>query len=171
VFESVQGLYFKERAWGSPLDESGTGGGPSQFYPIPDYQKNVAQAAGHGQRQMPDVSADGDPATGFHIVFSGKDVQVGGTSASTPLWAATVALINQDLKKKGLRQVGFANPALYWMGANQATFPAKPFHDVTTGNNLLFDAGTGWDFATGWGSMDGAALDAAWILYIKGGGA
>ena len=171
VFESVQGIYFKERAWGSPLDESGTGGGPSQFYPIPDYQKNVTQAAGHGQRQVPDVAADGDPATGFHIVFNGHDGQVGGTSAATPLWAATVALINQDLKKKGLRQVGFANPALYWMGANQSGFPAKPFHDVTTGNNLLFDAGTGWDFATGWGSMDGAALDAAWILYIKGGGA
>jgi kumamolisin len=171
VFESVQGVYFKERAWGSPLDESGTGGGPSQFYPIPEYQKNVAQSSGNGQRQVPDVSAAGDPATGFHIVFSGKDGQVGGTSASTPLWAATVALINQDLKKRGMRQVGFANPALYWMGANQGTFPARPFHDVTTGNNLLFDAGTGWDFATGWGSMDGAALDAAWILYVKGGGA
>lgn len=171
VFESVQGIYFKERAWGSPLDESGTGGGPSQFYPIPDYQKNVTQAAGHGQRQVPDVAADGDPATGFHIVFNGHDGQVGGTSASTPLWAATIALINQDLKKKGLRQVGFANPALYWMGANQSGFAARPFHDVTTGNNLMFDAGTGWDFATGWGSMDGAALDAAWILYIKGGGA
>jgi subtilase family serine protease len=171
VFESVQGIYFKERAWGSPLDESGTGGGPSQFYPIPDYQKNVTQASGQGQRQVPDVSADGDPATGFHIVFNGHDGQVGGTSASTPLWAATVALINQDLKKKGIRQVGFANPALYWMGANQSALPARPFHDVTTGNNLLFDAGTGWDFATGWGSMDAAALDAAWILYIKGGGA
>jgi len=170
LFESVQGVYFKERAWGSPLDETGTGGGPSQFYAIPDYQKNVAQAAGHGQRQVPDVAADGDPATGYHIVFNGKDGQIGGTSASTPLWAATVALINQDLKKRGLRQVGFANPALYWMGANQSTFPSKPFHDVTTGNNLLFDAGTGWDFATGWGSMDAAALDAAWILYIKGGG-
>ena len=171
VFESVQGIYFNERAWGSPLAEGGSGGGPSQFYPIPDYQKNVAQAAGHGQRQVPDVAGPGDPATGFHIVFNGKDVQVGGTSASTPLWAAAVALINQDLKKKGMRQVGFANPALYWMGTNQAGFSARPFHDVTTGNNLLFDAGTGWDFATGWGSMDGAALDAAWIQYLKGGGA
>ena len=171
VFESQQGVYYKESAWGAPLDESGTGGGPSQFYPLPDYQKSVGQAAGHGFRQVPDVAGAGDPATGFHIVFGGKDGQVGGTSASTPLWAATIALINQDLKKKGLREVGFANPALYWMGANQSKLAAKPFHDVTTGNNLAFDAATGWDFATGWGSMDGAALDAAWILYIKGGGA
>ena len=171
VFESAQGTYYRESAWGGPLDESGGGGGPSQFYPVPDYQKSVSQSAGHALRQVPDVAANADPNTGFHIVFGGQDGQAGGTSAATPLWAATVALINQDLKKKGLRQVGFANPALYWMGANSASLPARPFHDVTTGNNLAFDAGTGWDFATGWGSMDGAALDAAWILYIKGGGA
>ncbi|GAC1504133.1 MAG: S53 family serine peptidase [Candidatus Dormibacteraceae bacterium] len=170
VFESEQGIYFKESAWGGPIDQSGTGGGPSHFYSLPGYQKNVSQALGHGFRQVPDVSANGDPATGFHIVFGGQDQQAGGTSASTPLWAATIALINQDLKRKGLREVGFANPALYWMGENSPKLPAKPFHDVTTGNNLAFQATPGWDFATGWGSMDGAALDAAWILYIKGGG-
>ena len=57
------------------------------------------------------------------------------------------------------------------MGANAARLPAPAFHDVTVGNNLAYDAGRGWDFATGWGSMDAAALDKAWILYIKGGGA
>lgn len=170
VFESQQGTYFKEMAWGGPLDESGSGGGASQFYPAPDYQKIVLSSLGHALRQVPDVAADADPSTGFHIVFGGQDGQVGGTSAATPLWAGTVALVNQDLIKKGLREVGFANPALYWMGQNSSTLPARPFHDVTTGNNLAYDAGAGWDFATGWGSMDAAALDAAWILYIKGGG-
>ncbi|HEY1420080.1 MAG TPA: S53 family peptidase [Candidatus Dormibacteraeota bacterium] len=170
LFDSKQGTYFKETAWGSPLDQSGGGGGASQFYPAPDFQKSETQAAGHGMRQVPDVAADADPATGFHIIFGGQEGQAGGTSAATPLWAATVALINQDLKKKGLHEVGFANPAIYWMGENSAKFSARPFHDVTTGNNLAYDAGTGWDFATGWGSMDGAALDAAWALYIKGGG-
>jgi kumamolisin len=170
VFESQQGTYFKEMAWGAALDESGSGGGASQFYAAPDYQKIVLNSLGHGLRQVPDVAADADPSTGFHIVFGGQDGQVGGTSAATPLWAGTVALVNQDLIKKGLREVGFANPALYWMGQNSSTLSAKPFHDVTTGNNLAYDAGAGWDFATGWGSMDAAALDAAWILYIKGGG-
>jgi kumamolisin len=94
-------------------------------------------------------------------VFGGQDTQAGGTSAATPLWAATITLINQDLKAKGLRQVGFANPAIYWMGANQAKLAANPFHDVTAGNNLAYNSGPGWDFATGWGSMDGDALDAA----------
>jgi kumamolisin len=171
VFESVQGIYFKELAWGAPINESGTGGGPSQIYPLPDYQKIVGQAAGHGLRQVPDVAADADPATGFHIIFGGQDGQAGGTSAAAPLWAATVALIDQDLKRKGMRETGFANPAIYWMGANSSKLPAPPFHDVKVGNNLAFDAAPGWDFATGWGSMDAMALDAAWILYIKGGGA
>jgi kumamolisin len=171
VFESVQGVYFKEAAWGGPIDETGTGGGASQFYTLPDYQKIVSQAAGHGHRQVPDVAADADPTTGFHIIFGGQEGEAGGTSAAAPLWAGTVALIDQDLKRKGLREAGFANPAIYWMGENQAKFAASPFHDVKFGNNLAFDAVPGWDFATGWGSMDAAALDSAWILYIKGGGA
>ena len=171
VFESQQGVYFKEFAWGSPLDQSGSGGGASLFYGAPGYQDSVRQAAGNGFRQVPDVAADADPSTGFHIVFGGKDAQVGGTSAATPLWAGTLALINEDLKRKNLREAGFANPALYWMGQNAAKLSPRPFHDVIGGNNLGYDALTGWDFATGWGSMDADALDAAWIKYIKAGGA
>ena len=171
VFESKQGTYFQEYAWGSPIDESGTGGGRSQVYSLPSYQQSVQDANGHGYRQLPDVSADADPITGYHIVLGGRDTQAGGTSASTPLWAAVIALINQDLKAKGMREVGFANPALYWMGENSSKFSTPPFHDITAGNNLAYDAGPGWDFATGWGSMDAAALEAAWITYIKSGGA
>jgi kumamolisin len=171
VFESTTGAYFKEAVWGSPIDETGTGGGPSQIYPIPDWQKAVEDANGHAFRQVPDVAGDADPITGFHIVFGGQDTQAGGTSAATPLWASTIALVNQDLKKKSLRQVGFANPAIYWMGANQSKLAANPFHDVTAGNNLAYNGGPGWDFTTGWGSMDADALDSAWVVYVKGGGA
>jgi kumamolisin len=171
VFESVTGSYFKEMAWGAPISQAGAGGGTSAFYAIPDYQKVVAQAGGQGRRQVPDVSANADPETGFSIVFGGHLIQAAGTSGSAPLWAATVALIEQDLKQKGYRGIGFANPALYWMGQNSSNLPAPAFHDVTAGNNLAFDAGPGWDFATGWGSMDADALDKAWVLYKKGGGA
>jgi kumamolisin len=170
VFESTQGTYFQEFAWGAPIDESGTGGGPSLVYAIPDWQRAVALADGHGFRQVPDVAADADPQTGFHIVFGGRDTQIGGTSAATPMWAALVALINQDLVAKKLKEVGFANPAIYWMGANSSKFPASPFHDVIAGNNLAYNATRGWDFTTGWGSPDGDAIDAAWITYKKSGG-
>ncbi len=171
VFESVDGSYFKETVWGSPIDESGTGGGPSHYFGIPAWQKSVEDASGHGFRQTPDVAGVADPITGFHIVFGGRDTMAGGTSASTPLWAATVALINQDLTAKGLRRAGFANPALYWMGQNASKFSSAPFHDVMVGNNLAYNAAPGWDFSTGWGSMDGVALDRAWVTYIKSGGA
>ena len=67
--------------------------------------------------------------------------------------------------------MGFANPALYWMGANAGSLNPKPFHDVVAGNNLGFHAAAGWDLATGWGSMDAAGLDAAWVRYIKANGA
>jgi kumamolisin len=170
VFESEQGTYFKEYAWSSPLDESGGGGGASQLYAAPTYQNNERLAAANGFRVVPDVAADADPSTGFHIVFGGKDGQVGGTSAATPLWAGAVALVNEDLARQGLREVGFANPALYWMGENGSKLSARPFHDVAAGNNLGFDAAPGFDMATGWGSMDAAALDAAWVKYIKSGG-
>ena len=171
IFQAKDGGYYKEYAWGSPIDETGTGGGASGFFPLPDYQKSVSSPDGHGFRQVPDVSAAADPNTGFHIIFGGKDGQAGGTSAAAPLWAATAALINQDLQRSGMRETGFANPALYWMGENAAKFPERPFHDVVGGNNLAYTAGPGWDMATGWGSMDAAALDRAWILYLKGGGA
>ena len=170
VFESTSGSYFQEYAWGAAIDESGTGGGPSLIYPIPDWQRSVQLADGHGFRQVPDVAADADPQTGFHIVFGGEDTQIGGTSAATPMWAALIALINQDLVSKKMREVGFANPAIYWMGSNVTKFASPPFHDVLSGNNLAFSAGKGWDFATGWGTPDGAAIDAAWITYIKSGG-
>jgi subtilase family serine protease len=170
AFQSAQGTYYQEYAWGSPIDQSGGGGGASQFYGTPDYQRNEAQPGAHGEREVPDVAADADPSTGFHIVFQGHDDQAGGTSAATPLWGATIALINQDLKQKGMREVGFANPAIYWMGENTSKLSPRPFHDVIAGNNLFYDAGSGWDFATGWGSMDAAALDAAWMRYIKSGG-
>ena len=170
VFESQQGVYFREYAWSSPIDQSGGGGGASIYYAAPSYQDKERQAAGRGFRQVPDVAADADPSTGFHILFGGKDGEAGGTSAATPLWAGTVALVNEDLKRKGLREVGFANPAIYWMGENNSRLSPRPFHDVTAGNNLGYDAGSGWDFATGWGSMDAAGLDAAWIKYFKSGG-
>jgi subtilase family serine protease len=171
AFQSVEGNYFKETAWSGPIEGAGTGGGASLFYPLPSYQKIVAQPAGHGMRQVPDVAADSDPSSGFSFIFGGQAGQAGGTSAAAPLWSGATALINQDLEKNGLREAGFANPALYWMGQNSSRLPARPFHDITSGNNLASNAGPGWDFATGWGSMDAAALDRAWILYIKGGGA
>ena len=73
------------------------------------------------------------------------------------------------MRRHGLRRVGFANPALYWIAQRQERFHA--FHDITAGNNLRYPAGNGWDAATGLGTPDVAALDLAWRAYIGARGA
>jgi kumamolisin len=66
-----------------------------------------------------------------------------------PLWAALIALLNQQLGKR----IGFINPLLYALPE-----PGNGFNDITEGNNGSYSAGPGWDPCTGLGSPNGAAL-------------
>jgi subtilase family serine protease len=93
----------------------------------------------------------------------------GGTSFAAPQFAGLMAIVEQKL---GSGALGNVNPALYAMGANPTTY-ASVFHDITTGNNIVpctpgttscptsgtpqfgYNAGTGYDLATGIGSIDG----------------
>jgi kumamolisin len=171
AFFSKDGGYFQEGAWGNPVSQTGTGGGVSEVFARPDWQKGkgVDNQFSNGKRQTPDVAAIADSNTGWDIIANGKEFRCGGTSASAPFWTAVAALVNQDLVAKGLRRVGFANPALYDIAGRQDS--ARPaFHDVTLGNNLHHPATPGWDFATGWGSPDVAVLLPAWEDYIQRGG-
>jgi kumamolisin len=56
--------------------------------------------------------------------------------------------INQALGAK----VGFLNPTLY------ASLTTGVLNDITVGNNGAYQAGTGWDACTGFGSPDGNKL-------------
>jgi kumamolisin len=81
----------------------------------------------------------------------GQDQVVGGTSAVAPLWAALIALINQQSGKAA----GFVNASLYG--------DASAFRDITTGNNDSgglgsYTAKAGWDACTGLGSPNGADI-------------
>ena len=98
-------------------------------------------------RGVPDISGDADPATGYQIHVDGRDAVFGGTSAVAPLWAALIALINEQLGK----HVGFLNSTLYAKGASG-------LRDITSGNNGAYNAGPGWDACTGLGSPSGQAL-------------
>src|SRR5262249_52688214 len=69
----------------------GSGGGFSQFEPLPSFQTNAGISptlTQFGVRLNPDVAYDADPNTGFLIVSSGTLYGVGGTSAGAPQWAA-----------------------------------------------------------------------------------
>jgi hypothetical protein len=49
------------------------------------------------------------PETGYNVSFDGQNEVVGGTSAVAPLWAALIALLNQQRGSN----LGFINPAIY----------------------------------------------------------
>lgn len=144
-----------ETVWNDQPNGGATGGGVSDIFPLPAWQLgfNVPGPSGKtGGRGVPDVSGDADPNTGYNILVDGENAVFGGTSAVAPLWAALVALINQQTGKS----LGFLNPRLY-----SEAVDASGIHDVTKGDNGSFKATSGWDPCTGLGSPDGAALTAA----------
>ncbi|MEO6891311.1 MAG: S53 family peptidase [Ktedonobacteraceae bacterium] len=160
---------FVESAW------TGSGGGMSKFFPQPDFQKNLpasVQSMLNGRRGIPDIAADADPATGMAFYFSGQWEQVGGTSASTPLWAGLIAVANQMAG----HPLGFINPGLYKLAAS--THAQQDFRDVTSGDNSVnrngvsiqgYQAVAGWDAVTGCGTPQASQLLPDLIAALKTG--
>ena len=167
VFLSSGAGYFKEAAWGEPIEQWGSSGGVSEYWPIPSWQKGpgVQNQYSNGMRETPDVSGNADSQSGWDIFAQGQEQKVGGTSAASPFWSACAALIDQDLRQKGLPLIGFANPALYLFAQGPSGLPAAPFHDVTAGTNLFYPATPNYDLATGLGSADIGALAADFEWY------
>jgi subtilase family serine protease len=155
------------------------GGGVSEEWPMPPYQSDAGAglhvigshssgtpcaASGGFCRQVPDVSADADPNTGYIIYWNGSRSDLtspsgwqslGGTSAAAPVWAALLAVVNASSACHSSR-IGFANPALYRAGSSAY---GSTFNDVTSGNNDLtatngglYPAGPGFDMASGLGT-------------------
>jgi subtilase family serine protease len=139
-------------------------GGFSSFYATPTYQQTIAasmKSLFQNRRGVPDVSADGDPATAMANYVSGSWTQIGGTSAAAPAWAALGAIADQMAG----HPLGFINPGLYKVAASSAY--SQAFHDITSGNNSVdngsvnvkgYSAMTGWDPITGLGSPNAAVL-------------
>ncbi|MFF7637214.1 protease pro-enzyme activation domain-containing protein [Kitasatospora sp. NPDC008050] len=152
--------YSSESAW------STAGGGVSTVFSKPSWQTGTGVSG--TMRTVPDVSSNADPNSGFAIYTQGTSgpawQQYGGTSAAAPLWSGFTALFNQKAKTAGKANLGQANPALYSV-ANSGSY-GTAFHDVKTGANQDFNAGTGYDQVTGWGSPVADALTTA----LLGGG-
>jgi len=149
-----------------------SGGGISELNPLPTWQQGIVPPSvnptHHTGRGVPDVAGNADERSGYTILVDGQVISgVGGTSAVSPLWAALIARINQQLGKP----VGFINPLLYSQFGR-----AGVFHDVTSGTNDPtggviggYAAGPGWDACTGWGSPDGTKLLRALMSGAKSG--
>ena len=156
------GTYSSEKTWnGGSVANGGGGGGISTVWSLPSYQSGLAgSAASKGSttyRNVPDVSLDADPNTGYAIYFSGGWYLYGGTSCAAPLWSAFTALVNQQRTVNGLGTLGFANTPLY--STAQSARYGSDFHDIADGStNLYYPAVTGYDDATGLGTFNGANL-------------
>jgi subtilase family serine protease len=176
------------------------GGGHSIFWPMPRYQRGpgvinrytvsgpsncVLAAAGQPCREVPDISANSDPLTGYAEYCTGSTYvspnptgpdytstclgltktpgapgwfHIGGTSLSAPLWAA---LFTDRDAFQGHRS-GNANPLLYQLFDNRRT-NAFTFHDITgfhqmSTNNGFYPTTPGYDEATGIGTPNFTAL-------------
>ncbi len=144
-----------EVAWtykdGTVSGNAGSGGGVSIYIPQPSWQVGVGVSTKYsdGMRQIPDVAALASRPY-YDISTQGGWYGYGGTSCSTPLWAGSVALIEESL---GTR-LGNIDPKLYAAAASSTS----PFHDITSGNDGFYSCTTGWDFVTGWGSVDFSKL-------------
>lgn len=139
--------------------------------------------------------SQGSCVNGFRTSSGNLNV-VGGTSAVSPALAGIFALLEQKLGVGSISRdqcssgtsnpqcgLGNVNPVIYALGGSQ--YYGNVFHDVTSGNNnstcqvgttncpsggsIGFTAGTGYDLATGWGSLDVAELVGKWGLVSPAG--
>ncbi|KAH0362604.1 tripeptidyl-peptidase 1 precursor, partial [Aureobasidium melanogenum] len=134
----------------------GSGAGFSNYFPMPDYQRAAVDGYldkigdlyeglyNRSGRAYPEVAAQGNHDI---IVWAGNVTTIGGTSASSPTFAAVIALVNDALVAAGKPPLGFLNPWLYG-GAFAA------LTDITEGSSIGcntsgFPAEVGWDAVTG----------------------
>ncbi|THY97810.1 subtilisin-like protein [Aureobasidium pullulans] len=137
----------------------GSGAGFSNHFAMPKYQVDAVHGYLEGigdmhagmynrsGRAYPDVAAQGALTT---IVTSGIKTSNSGTSASAPIFAAVIALVNDARIAAGKPVLGFLNPWIY--GAASAAFT-----DVEDGSSVGcdtdgFPAADGWDAVTGFGT-------------------
>jgi subtilase family serine protease len=163
------GFYISETAWNGQADfvltSGASGGGFSHLYARPAYQDGVRGIS--TMRGVPDVAGDADQKGGWAFVFTGGGkrwiMPASGTSASASLWGGLMALAGQYAH----HDLGFVNPAIYRIARSSSDHQA--FHDIITGSNIVnmpnsatglagYQAGPGWDPATGWGSPDAQVL-------------
>ncbi|MEP6752785.1 MAG: S53 family peptidase [Candidatus Dormiibacterota bacterium] len=152
------------------------GGGFSHVFGKPSYQNTLPPGSNTGantnnMRGIPDVGMEASARTGVLVYDGGSWFIVGGTSVSSPTFAAVVAIADQV----NGAPLGFLNDALYKIG-NDPTRYANDFFDVTTGNNDQFKspqdpnyaATPGWDPVTGLGTPNAANLVPDLIAAVHG---
>jgi kumamolisin len=157
VTASAAGAWKSETAW----TDSGGGISPDSI-PIPSWQQlsGVINSSNKGSttlRNGPDVSANANFT--FYTCADQTTClanEYGGTSFAAPMWAAYIALANEQLVNNGDKTLGFLDPTIYPLALSSSY--AADFHDISSGTSGSYSAEVGFDLVTGWGSPNGAAL-------------
>jgi subtilase family serine protease len=165
----------------------GAGGGVSVDYALPSYQAGLtgtmtsapAQSllcaaafigapgsayydlvdlpAGVAGRNLPDLSLNADPYSGYSIYFMGGwGTGSGGTSFVAPQLNGIFTLIASGLPGSG--RLGPINPQLYAAFKAQGYSAGSPFKAITTGDNEYYKAAAHYNPGSGLGSLDVTAL-------------
>ncbi|GAM20503.1 hypothetical protein SAMD00019534_036780 [Acytostelium subglobosum LB1] len=147
-----------------PNASTTSGGGFSDYSPMPSYQKTAVEgyltwgiplppswSFNSSNRGYPDVSAVGHS----YVTFVGGEMYlVDGSMCAAPSFAGMVALLNSHRLNNNQSPLGFLNPILY-------AAPSNCFNDITIGNNMCtevcctkygYTATSGWDPASGLGT-------------------
>lgn len=184
------------------LFPTGGGGGVSSFWTIPGYQRYVPGMqqtqpgqsliyyptpgsttgeqdlidlpAGFPGRNMPDLSLNADPETGY-VVVDCTDFQAspgascaeggwGGTSFVAPQLNGITALIDEAAGGR----VGLLNPVIYPLQQlTQYWLWQKPFRDITAGDNWFYAGIQGYDNGSGIGTVDAANLAHLYVTFSE----
>lgn len=175
--------YIPEAGWnasGPTVGLAASGGGYSATFAKPSWQ-NVTGVPSGNFRTVPDVAMAASATHDYYAIITSaisgcQACPTGGTSASAPVFAGIIAILNQYAvaQGQGNGNLGNINPALYQL------FVSTPnaFHDITEGNNIVpceigtldcangsygYTAGVGYDLVTGLGSVDAANLVTEWF--------
>ncbi len=160
----------------------GGGGGVSTFWKVPLYQwftsgikrsqskqtltvndptagpttllKLPARFAG---RNVPDISLNADPETGYIVVSStdGGVISEGGTSFVAPQLNGISALLTQSAGHR----VGFWNPQVYLLQLIFGHSKYSPFTDIRSGDNWFYNGKPGYEPGAGLGTLNVANFD------------
>merc|ERR1712093_78136 len=138
-----------EVAVSQPVAGFTSGGGFSTYTPMPSYQKTAVQGYlssgvalppstyfNSSNRGYPDVAALGNNFAVYLDSYGGWTT-VGGTSASSPTFAGISSYLNSLSYNKTGKPLGFLNPLLYKMAADQPS----AFTDIVSGDNKCTEDG------------------------------
>lgn len=131
---------------------------PGQAFYLQPYGLLYSPPANFAGRNVPDVSFNADPQTGYVIVYTsdvngfGAETFIGGTSFVAPQLNGVTALLNQYVGKR----VGFLNPTLYGLAASGRAYGGSnaPVNQVTAGDNWFYSGAKGYNLGSGLGTLD-----------------